>query len=160
MKIDIISYTDEQFAVLTEEQLKQVREAQMKKNKLTAKLEKDKEKEKFRLVKQGIFLSSIWDLYCQKLKAAYDAEVDEVREALLFYLRFSTKEEQESQSPYTVDYALTIEERYAIVKQYYETAYTDATERYGAFLSDPIAKTYLGELYATLHDYFYRWAYV
>ena len=57
-----------------------------------SKLEKDKEKEKFRLVKQGIFLSSIWDLYCQKLKAAYDAEVDEVREALLFYLRFSTKE--------------------------------------------------------------------
>ena len=39
MKIDIISYTDEQFAQLTEEQLLEVRSAQLKKNRLDRKLE-------------------------------------------------------------------------------------------------------------------------
>ena len=159
MIIDVISYTDEQFASLSVEQLEQVREAQMKKNKLTAKLEKEKAEEKFRLVEQGIFLSSIWRLYCEKLQAEYDLEVEHIRESLLFYLRFSTKdEEQDKTAPYSVNYALTVEERFAIVRQYYETTYQDAKARYNAFLADPIAKTYLGELYAPLHDYFYRWA--
>ena len=85
MNIDIISYTDEQFAALSVEQLEQVREAQLKKNKLTAKLDKEKQEEKFRLVKNGIFLSSIWDVYCQKLETEYEAEVETIREALLFW---------------------------------------------------------------------------
>ncbi len=156
MNIDIISYTDEQFAALSVEQLEQVREAQLKKNKLTAKLDKEKQEEKFRLVENGIFLSSIWDVYCQKLETEYEAEVETIREALLFYLRFSTKEEEESSAPYTVNYALTMEERFAIVRQYYEYTYSDAKECYNAFIADPVAKTYLGELYSPLHDYFYR----
>lgn len=158
MKIDIISYTDEQFAALSVEQLEQVREAQMKKNKLQAKLDKEKQEEKFRLVEKGIFLSSLWNIYRQKLEEEYEAEVENIRESLLFYLRFSAKEEEESSSPYTVNYALTVEERFAIVRQYYETTYSNPQELYEAFIADPIAKTYLGEMYSPLHDYFYRQA--
>ena len=43
-----------------------------------------------------------------------------------------------------------------IVKEYYETTYTDEYERYAAFKKDEFAKVYIGELYAPLHDYFYR----
>ena len=39
MEIDIISFTDEQFAALTEEQLLEVENVQMKKNRLTEDLE-------------------------------------------------------------------------------------------------------------------------
>ena len=47
MEIDIISFTDEQFAALTEEQLLEVENVQMKKNRLTEDLEEEKRKEKF-----------------------------------------------------------------------------------------------------------------
>ena len=42
MEIDIISFTDEQFAALTEEQLLEVENVQMKKNRLTEDLEEEK----------------------------------------------------------------------------------------------------------------------
>ena len=41
MLIDIISYTDAQYAMLTEEQLLEIKSAQLKKNRLTAKLEEN-----------------------------------------------------------------------------------------------------------------------
>lgn len=156
MKIDIISYTDAQYAALTEEQLLQVKSAQLKKNRLDLKLEEDMQAEKHRLVKNGIFLSKIWDLYCEKLRSEYAVEVENLRESLLFYLRFTAKPDGSSSSaaPYTVNYALTVEERFAIVKQYYETTYSDAEKRFEAFKADTVAVAYLGELYAPLYDYF------
>ena len=42
MKIDIISYTEEQFAGLTEKQLQEIREVQAEKDLLFAKLDKDR----------------------------------------------------------------------------------------------------------------------
>lgn len=154
MQIDIISYTDAQYAALNEEQLLQVKSAQLKKNKLEAKLVQDKEAEKYRLMKNGIFLSKIWELYCQKLQSEYEQEVENIRDSLLFYLRFSAKSESESTSPYTVNYALTVEERFAIVRQYYELTYTDKKKRFEAFQQDKVAPSYLGEMYAPLYDYF------
>lgn len=161
MIIDIISYTDSQFAKLTQEQILEVRSAQLKKNKLLAKLEEEKRKEKYRLIKNGVFLSKIWQLYCEKLQREYEQEVENIREALLFYLRFTWKAEGEieSHAPYKVNYSLTIEERFTIVRSYYEAAFEDAVERYQTFLKDEIAVTYLGELYAPLHDHFYILAY-
>ena len=48
MTIDIISYTDEQFAAMTEEQILEVESVQLKKNRLTKKLGEEKRTEKFR----------------------------------------------------------------------------------------------------------------
>ena len=157
MVIDIISYTDEQFAALTEEQLLKVQQAQLKKNRLKAALIEDLDREQFRLIDNGIFISSIWELAKWKLNRAYQQEVDNVRDALLFYLRFGGKSEnreEEEYAPYTVDYSLSDTERFNIVKDYYQTAYTDGTERFEAFKEDKVAARYLGELYAPLYDYF------
>ena len=60
MHIDIISYTDVQFAALTEEQLLEVKNAQLKKNRLEDKLNEDLQKERQRLIENGIFLSTIF----------------------------------------------------------------------------------------------------
>ena len=156
MTIDIITYTDAQFAALTEEQLREVKSAQQKKNKLLVELEERVEREKYKLVKNGVYLSEMWPLIEEKLRAKYDAEVEALREALLFYLRFASKpsDSDAQNAPYTVDYSLTETERFTIVKDYYEEAYSDGVERFEAFKADTVAKQYLGELYAPLYDYF------
>ena len=154
MEIDVISFTDEQFARLTDEQLVEVKEVQLKKNKLLRALEKAKAKEKYRLLKNGVLGSSSYQKVCAELQAAYDEEVESLRDGLLFYLRFSLrpKEEEEVGAPYEVDYSFTYEARIQIVREYYETTYTVAKERFAAFKKDVIALGYLGEYYAPLYE--------
>lgn len=153
MKIDIISYTDTQYAALTEEQIQEVKAAQLEKNRLENALAEAKRKEKHRLIERGIFLSGIWEAYQAKLQAEYDQKIESLRDSLLFYLRFSTKPDAYG-TGYTVNYDLSLEERLAIVRQYYETKYTDASERFEAFKEDKVAVVYLEELYAPLYDRF------
>ena len=157
MEIDIISFTDEQFARLTDEQLIEVKEVQLKKNKLLRNLEKSKTEEKYRLLKNGILNGSAYQKVCAQLQTAYDEEVENLRDGLLFYLRFSLrpKEEVEEESPYVVDYSLTYEERIQVVRNYYETAYADAAARLEAFAKDEVALNYLGEYYAPLYEIYY-----
>ncbi len=155
MTIDIISYTDAQFAALSEEQILEVKSAQLKKNRLVSKLEAEKLKERNRLLDNGTFLSETWNLYCTKLQEEHDAEVAAIREALLFYLHFTAKPESStSNSPYPLDYSLDNAQRYIVVRDYYEATYTDPSERFNTFKNDKIALSYLGELYKTLYDYF------
>ena len=153
MKIDIISYTDTQYAALTEEQIQEIKAAQLEKNRLESALAEAKLKEKHRLIERGIFLSGIWDAYQEKLQAEYDQKIESLRDSLLFYLRFSTKPDAYG-TGYTVDYNLSVEERFAIVRQYYENKYTDASERFEAFEKDKVAVVYLEDLYSALYDYF------
>ena len=159
MTIDIISYTDAQYAALTEEQLLEVKSAQQKKNRLDLQLQEDLEREKYALVDKGIFLSNIYELYRAKRQAEHDAEVEAVREALLFYLRFATKPQssQTQDSPYAVDYSLSMEERYFAVRDHYMETYEDGAERFAAFKADEVAVQYLGEWYSTLYDYLYTY---
>ena len=156
MVIDIIDFTDAQFAALSEEQILSVQEAQLKKNRLYKRLQEDFRAEKTRLVENGTFLSDIWDLYCARLQAEYDEEVTAIRNALLFYLRFASRPEtgkDEYDYAYNVDYSLNMPERYTIVRSYYTVTYTNPEERVTAFLQDEVAKVYLGEYYAMLYDY-------
>ena len=152
MEIDIIAYSDLQLATLPPDQILAVQEAQLKKDRLKRRFEEACMKEKMRLVSNGTFLSDIWEKYCEELKKAYDSEVNAVREALLFLLRFTQKADGET-ALYRVDYSLTMEERYAIVKAYYESAYGNASERFEAFQKDEVAKAYLGEYHSTLYFY-------
>ena len=155
MEIDIIAYTPEQYEKLSEAQILEVQSAQMKKNRLLRALEEAKQKEKNRLIKNNIFLSEIWALYCAKLQEEYEQEVNSIRDGLLFYLQYSVRDEETSStSPYPIDYSLTAQERLAVVKEYYETTYANATERFEAFKADKVAVWYLGEYYSPLYDHF------
>ncbi len=155
MIIDIVEYTEEQFAALSAEKLMEIREAQIRKNGLLEKLQKALETEKQRLIDRGVFLSTIWEKKSAELTEEYEKEVEVLREGLLFYLHYAVDENgQLVEAPYTVDYSLSEVERAAVVKAYYEGAYTDAGERYQAFLNDTFAKKYLGEKYASLYHYF------
>lgn len=152
MEIDIISYTAEQLAELTPEQLKEVRSAQLKKDKMAKALEERLAKERQKLIHKGTYFSDAWGLLQKQLRKEHDKEVEILRDGLLFFLHYSSKPEAEA--PYPLDYSLSAEERFYVVQAYYQNAYTDGTERFNAFKEDTVAKQYLGELYASLYDYF------
>ena len=158
MTIDIISFTDTQFAMLTAEQLLEVKEAQAEKDSLTKTCEERLQREKHRLVKNGVFHSDRYALLEEQIREEYQAKIDLVRDGLLFYLRYSMRPDAsvvpDVDAPYTVDYSLSDEERLLAVKGYYESAYTDAKERFDVFKADTVAPQYLGELYKPLYDYF------
>ena len=154
MTIDIIAYSQEQYADFTEEQILQVRSAQLKKNKLERQLREDIEKEKQRLIDQGIFSSPMWEKYKQVREEEYNQELANVRDALLFYLQYSLKLPEDLEAPYTIDFSLSAKERVDIVRTYYEETYPDADERFQVFENDEVARVYLGEAYSPLHSYF------
>lgn len=157
MTIDIINYTSEQFAALSTEQILEVKRVQLSKNRLTRKLEEKKKSEKFRLLEAGIFCSGIWEAICAELDEAYTQEVEGLREGLLFYLHYGEQQAGSgggtATSPYPLDYSLLGQDRTVVVRDYYLNTYSNASERYAAFLQDQVAKSYLGEYYAGLHDY-------
>lgn len=153
LTIDIISYTSEQFAALSNDQVYEVQKAQRSKNALTQKLEKSKRAEKYRLVKNGTFRSDIYANVCAELDMAYQSQVESLRSGLLFFLQYGNQVES-SGNPYPIDYSLPMEERAAAVREYYTSAFTDPALRLDAYANDTTAKRYLGELYAYLYDYF------
>lgn len=159
MEIDIISFTDEQYARLTDEQLLEVKNVQLKKNQLLRALEQAKTDEKYRLNKQGILHGSVYEKVCEQLQAKYDEEVENLRDGLLFYLRFTVRDDGVD-APYTVDYSLDYAERIEIVRNYYESTYTDPVQRLNVFREDEVALSYLGEYYAPVYEIYYAEAYL
>ena len=159
MTIDIIHYTEEQFAALSAEKIEEIRSAQLKKNKLTAALEENLKRERQNLIDRGAYPSDVWGKIEAKLQEEYDNDVQILREGLLFFLHYVAEDADKGGSvngvPYRVDYSLSEEERMFIVKEYYESTYSDPVERYMAFKEDTFVKVYIGELYLPLHDYFY-----
>ncbi len=157
MTIDIIDYTESQYAALSSEKLEKVRAAQIKKNGILAELSELLKKEKHHLMNRGVFPSTIYEQRAAELTAKYQAKVDEVREGLLFYLHYATNEgtsgdtTNTTQVPYTVEYSLSAEERLTVVRSYYEQTYSNGAERFEAFKKDSFAKSYLGEYYAPLY---------
>ena len=159
--IDIISFTEEQFSLLAKGQLQTVKTAQQRKDRLYKALQEKLRKEKHRLVKNGVFCSRIFNFIEDRLTFEYEREVEIIRQCLLFYLHYSMKPNQSTTDSvtYLVDYSLSEEERMGVVREFYESTYTnDAKGLYAAFLQDMVAPQYLGELYAPLHDYFYALA--
>lgn len=160
MVIDIISYTDAQYAALTAGQLQQVISAQKKKNALMREYPKKVAAKKAELIENGAVHSDLWKEVFADMREEYETELNELREGLLTYLRYAVKpsEGDATTSGYDLDYSLSIEERYAQVKKYFEEEYEDANLRFIAFKNDQNAEKYLGELYGTLYDYFYAQA--
>ena len=154
MTIDIISFTDAQYASLNETQLQEVIDAQTKKDNMALALAERKRKERFRLIKNGVFRSGIYDALCAQWDAEYEAELEVMKAKLLFFLRFALKpQEPSAEAPYPVDYSLEFADRYRSVRDYYLDTYSDPVERMEVYKKDEVAPQYLGEFYATLYDY-------
>lgn len=153
MTIDVISYTQEQFAKLNGEQLMEVKKAQATKDRLLRRLEQDKIKVKYSLVRAGTFRSCIYEKICQRLQETYDSEVEVLRDGLLFYLQYSGQQSNGG-TGYTVDYSLSVADRVTLVREYYLQTYSDPNERFKMFKLDGVAPSYLCEAYSALYQWF------
>ncbi len=157
MEIDIIDYTDERYANMKIGELQKVRDAQEKKNKLTEEYTERYYATKRKLIDGGVHPSTILSRLRTELTAAYNAEVERLREGLLFVLKIASGGSDgavPTDVPYEVDYSLTTAERMRIVKVYYEEAYTDGQKRFDAFLADEFVEGYVEEYYMSLYYYF------
>lgn len=176
MVIDIVNYTATQLKGMKPAQVQKILSAQLKKNALLRKCSEDILEAKQRLITRGVFSSTLFDAKAAELTAACDVAVLELREALLFSLgniqesggtggdnsgntggntgENTGGDDTSGVPPYPVDYALSEEDRMLAVKEYYETTYSDAVERFTVFSNDTFAREYLGEMYAPLYHYF------
>ena len=153
MVIDIVTLTDEQYALMGEGQLLEVRNAQARVNRLRKKLAEMIDDVKFRMIKNGVGRSASREAFVERETARVNEEIEQIRKDLLFYLRFVMKPVEEGGAPYILDYSLKYEERVPIVRDYYLETYSDASERFAAFQKDDHARGYLGEYYVSLSAY-------
>lgn len=154
MVIDVIDYTEKQLSLLSEEQLLKVEDAQMKKNRLQRALAKKLQEEKRRLINNGLFLSYTWAWTKEYWEKVYAEEIGSVKDGLLFYLQYQQNVDLGEDTPYELDYALSIPERMDLVRGYYERTYTDPQQRYEALKADKVAARYLCDAYKSLLAYF------
>ena len=157
MVIDIISYTPAQYAEMTTEQIVEVREAQEKKNRLEKQLAKDLFNAEKEHIERGTYHSTVYQKRVENLQAGHDLAVENLREALVFYLQYGSRPTQ-SANIYPIDFSLSYSEREAMVREYYFEHYADPVERFEAYKADRVALQYLGERYAPLYDYLYDFA--
>ena len=154
MTIDIISYTDAQMAALSNEQIMEVRQAQIKKEQMYNALQEALRAADAECINKGTFDSTLRNAKREKLEADYETALEHLRDGLLFFLRYSYRPGSPDVG-YEVDYSLSDAERVEVVKTYYDAHYTDALERLAAFEKDTVARQYLGEYYAPMYYYFY-----
>ena len=152
MKIDVIDYTKAQLDALKQRDLLLIKAAQLKKNALDRSFAEKKRKEKERLLDNGVFLSGLYEEFCQSAQAEYDDELEYLKESLVYDLLYKRKNEKEYQAPYTIDFTLSEEERFKIVMDYYMYTYSDAEVRFEVFCKDTVAKLYVGDYYKALYD--------
>lgn len=159
MIIDIMEYSEEQLAKMTHLQRMRVFEAQERKNRLYKQFLKQLRRERDNLIENGIFYSEIFNKIKQKMESEFNESVDAIRERLMHLIAKDAHAGDANGVPYTVDYTLSYEDRYIVVRDYYLNTYTDAIARYNIFLTDVFAATYVGDMYGILYDYMYVLAY-
>lgn len=158
MTIDIIDYKEEQYAELSDAQILEIRDAQKKKNARILKMYEQMRALERKAVDNGMLYSSSFSLQLQDVQDSCEIEVMQIRDELIFYLQFASRLEPSTESGYPLDYSLTLDERYLVLRDYYLDMYSDPSERYEEFQKDKVAKTYLCERYSVLLDYLWSLA--
>lgn len=157
MTIDIIDLTDPEYSDLNAVQLSMVRVAQTKKNDILAEAEEEKTQLKNQLISNNFARSSVYDYAASRIDAEAQAQVEVVKEDLLYQLAYeSLGSEGNEMGPYRYpenpNYNLTASQRFLVVRNYYMTITDDPDARLQAYAMDTLAQSYLGEFYATLYD--------
>lgn len=157
MTIDIIDLTDPEYSDLSPVQLSMVRVAQGKKNDILADAEEEKTRLQDQLIINNFARSSIFPYAEARVDAEASAQVDAVREDLLYQLAYEALgSEGNEQGPYRYpenpNYNLSASQRFLVVRNYYMQATDDPEARLQAYAMDTLARQYLGEFYATLYD--------
>ncbi len=157
MIIDIVDLTDPEYSDLNAVQVAMVREAQQKKNKILARAEEEKKEYLSLLVAGDMARNSFYALTKARVDADAQAEIAAVKEDLDFQLAYEALgSEGDDNGPYRYpenpNYNLVPSQRFLVVRNYYMRLTDDPEARLAAFAADSLARSYLGEFYATLYD--------
>lgn len=157
MTIDIVDLTDEKYADLNAVQMAMVRAAQVKKNEIVAEADEEKASIQRRLVANNFARSYVQVMANARINTAQYKAIEALKEDLDYQLAYeSLGSEGNEQGPYRYpenpNYNLTPSQRFLVVREYYMSVTDDPDARLQAYTVDSLARTYLGEYYATLYD--------
>lgn len=157
MTIDIIDLTDPDYEDLSSVQLAMVRAAQVKKNEILARAEEEKAQLQNQLVINNFARSSIFEYTEDRIDDEAAEQVEVVKDDLLYQLAYEALgSEGNDVGPYRYpenpNYNLSASQRFLVVRSYYMEITSDAEARLEAYAMDTLARSYLGEYYATLYD--------
>ena len=157
MIIDIIDLSDEQFSDLNAVQMAMVRAAQTEKNEILAEAEKEKGELFKELLTNGTARSTYYSERAEAIDDEAEEKVEAVKDDLLYQIAYDLdagdgNEDGPYRYPENPNYNLSASQRFLVVRSYYMEATDDAEARLEAYAMDSLARTYLGEYYATLYD--------
>ena len=157
MTIDIVDLTDEKYADLNAVQMAMVRAAQVKKNEIVAEADEEKASIQRQLVANNFARSYVQVMANARINTAQYKAIEALKEDLDYQLAYeSLGSEGNEQGPYRYpenpNYNLTPSQRFLVVREYYMSVTDDPDASLQAYTVDSLARTYLGEYYATLYD--------
>lgn len=159
MIFDIISITEAELKTLSVKQLKLLRAAQQKKDELTENSERELEKFKYKIMAAGMKDSTLLKDKKWAVGKALKYKCAALADNLIFNMNAVGESKNNgsgssggsTETGYLVDYSLSYNERYIIVRNYY-LAIPDVNERMRKYAADEVAKKYLGSYYETLYN--------
>ena len=160
MDFDIIPLTKDQIENLSVVQTQLLRTAQKKKNEMKKQLAANIAAYKRTLMGRNMKNSSLLEQKTAQLNADYEEELGILIEQLNYSLTLNAPipaDEADPKVGYIVDYSLSYNERYVIVRDFY-LAMQDPVERLNIYSADDVAKKYLDSYYSTLWQLLYRYS--
>ena len=159
MLFDIIDITDEELEKLTVVQMKMLRTAQQKKDELVHKAEKDLDLFRTIVLTAGMKNSTLLNDKRTELYDEVKYKCAVLADNLIYNMSLNEPttggdtgdDGGDEGAGYIVDYSLSYNERYVIVRDYY-LAIPDPDERMALYAADEVAKKNLGSYYATLYN--------
>ncbi|MDE7439254.1 MAG: hypothetical protein K2N23_01915 [Clostridia bacterium] len=154
MQYDVISITDEELKKLKKEQVTLLRTAQQKKDELVRKAAKQMLSFKEKVLTAGMKHSSLYQLKHIEVYEELNHSCTLLADNLIYNMSLFDNTESSGGSTstgYLVDYSLSYNERYMIVRNYY-LKIEDVDTRMAKYSKDETAKKYLGSYYGTLYN--------
>lgn len=159
MQFDIIDITEDRLKELSVVQMKMLRTAQQKKDELVRKFEKELNMFRAVVFTSGMKNSTLIDDKDRELRDELGYQTALLADNLIYNMSLNEPSNGgdiggdggDEEAGYIVDYTLTYNERYIIVRDYY-LAITDPDERMALYAADETAKKYLSSYYTTLYN--------
>ncbi len=159
MQFDIISITEEELKNLSVVQMKMLRTAQQKKDELLYNAEKDLQMFRSIIFTAGMKNSTLFEDKRAEIYEEVNYKCAILADNLIYNMSLNEPTSGgdigggggDESAGYIVDYTLSYNERYVIVRDYY-LAIPDPDERMALYSADETAKKYLSSYYGTLYN--------
>ena len=165
MEFDIIQLTETEIEALSVVQMKMLRTAQQKKNELYHKAERELKNYTEMTLGAGMKNSTLAESKRAALWQEADYQTAILADNLIYNMSLNEPSGDgdiggdggDEGAGYIVDYSLSYNDRYVIVRDYY-MAISDPNERMALYSQDDVAKKYLSSYYGTLYNVLYAYS--